>query len=158
MAFNPASKVLKIWLVWYTIYSPMSETKDRSSRRNQYLLSALVKAEKDFDDLLAFIKGYELVLVKTENLGEQVLTFAINKNRALMLVSAFFTCEADVIPRLEKDLRHEEYVERFLLTTWKADPDAPKRQTNMRGGRRDRDAAPSDRPMVASTYVRPENV
>ena len=139
----------------------MSETKDRSSRRNQYLLTALVKEEKDFDDLIAFAKNYEIIIVKTENLGEQPLSFPINKHKVLTVVSIFFTADGGVIPQIEKELRHEEYVERFLLTTWKADPDAPKRQNNMRGGRRDRDAAPSERPertAAAPVYMRPENV
>lgn len=139
----------------------MSETKDRSSRRNQYLLSALITEEKDLDDLTAFLKGYQLEIVKSENLGEQVLAYSINKHRSLILISLFFTADAAVIPALEKDLRHEESVQRFLLTTWKADPDAPKRQTNLRGGRRDRDAAPTERgerTMSAPVTMRPENV
>lgn len=138
----------------------MSDNKDTTSRHDQYLLTALVKEEKDFDDLIAFMKGYELTIVKTENLDEQNLSYPINKYRTLLLVSIFFTAEKNIIPTLEKDLRHEETIQRFLLTTWKADPDAPKRASGMRGRRPERETErePAAEPALVASVKADENV
>lgn len=97
-----------------------------------YLLTALVKDEAAFGELESFVKKSELTIKKSENLGRRVLAYPINKQRELTLASIFFTAEANIIPELEKSLHHEESIERFLLTTWKGDLDAPKRYNKER--------------------------
>ena len=106
----------------------MSET-DRSEL---YLISALVKTEAAFDEMVAFLKTQALEIKKTENLGERALAHVINKHRTLLLVSIFFTADPAVIPALNKALKTEDAVERYLLTDWKGDIDAPRRSERPR--------------------------
>lgn len=92
---------------------------------NLYLLSALVK------DGAAAIKQLQKVLegkveiVKCEDFGPKPLAFAVNKQRQLNLISIFFTAEGSVVKALQQELIHEEALERFLLTTWREDPERP---------------------------------
>ena len=112
----------------------MSEKKENklvlAEGEKLYLLSALVKEEADLNELVDFLAKHELSIKKSENLGSKTLSFAVNKNHELLLTSVFFTAATTVIPALEKSLHHEEYVQRFLLTDWNGDIDAPKRNSD----------------------------
>lgn len=112
----------------------MSDTKETTIPEGEklYLLSALVKQEADLAELVEFVKKHELTLKKSEFIGPKTLSFPVNKQRELSLVSIFFTADSAVVPTFEKTLRHEDYVQRFLLTDWKGDIDAPKRNQDRR--------------------------
>lgn len=108
---------------------------EESPEEQLYLLSALVKDDAAFEDLQNFLKKAQLTIKKSESLGRRMLAYPINKERELTLVSVFFTADPKIIPELDQSLRHEESLERFLLTTWKGDLDAPKRYSKERGER-----------------------
>lgn len=103
------------------------ENVEQSNRL--YLLTTLIKEEKDFDQIVSAVKAAGATVVKTENLGERTLAFPVKKHRALILASIFFTATSGEVKAINQELKSEEAVFRFLLTDWKADPDAPKRPT-----------------------------
>lgn len=97
-----------------------------------YLLSLLVQDEK----ALATVKDYlkdRVKILKDENLGVKTLAYPINKHKELTLISIFFTANSDVVGPIERELKLEEEVERFLLTTWRGDIN--KEMTNERNRR-----------------------
>ena len=110
------------------------ETKTADREGQRYLLTILAEDDAAKDKLEGFLKEAEITPERVENLGRRNLTFSINKRTELTMISAFFTVAPSIIPDLEKKLRHEEYIERFLLTTWKAEV----AQFSERGGRRPR--------------------
>lgn len=110
------------------------ETKVEAHEGQRYLLTVLAQDDAAKEKLEGFLKENEITPERVENLGRRNLTFSINKHSELTLISAFFTVSPSTIPALEKKLRHEEYIERFLLTTWKAEV----AQFSERGGRRPR--------------------
>lgn len=97
------------------------EAKPTKTDGQLYLLSALVNDEKALDEVSQFISAKGGKIKKAESLGRKQLTIFINKKNEYVLVSVFFNAESAVIPQIEKDLRHEQAVERFLLTTWDAE-------------------------------------
>ncbi|MBI4948173.1 30S ribosomal protein S6 [Candidatus Berkelbacteria bacterium] len=92
-----------------------------------YLLSALVKTEADFAELEKFIKEFEVTVKKSENLGERKLAFQIKKESTLLLTSIFFETDTQTAKKIDKEIKTEEHVCRYLLTDWKGDIDTPKR-------------------------------
>ncbi len=110
------------------------ETAELAETGQLYLVSALVQKDEALDELVAFLKKAGCLVKKTENLGVKTLYVTINKHSALTLVSVFFTAPAAIAHKLQATLRHEEYVERFLLTTWRGDLEAPVRKP--RGARK----------------------
>lgn len=92
-----------------------------------YLLTALVKTEADFAELEKLIKGFGVTLKKSENLGERKLAFSIKKEATLLLTSFFFETDSQNAKKIDKELKTEEFIYRYLLTDWKGDIDAPKR-------------------------------
>jgi len=100
------------------------ETKTR-----MYLLSALTKdSQKALLELTELVKQSGSKVEKSEDLGPKRLAFAINKARELSLVSVFFLADRQILTALDGELKHAENIERYLLTDWKADLDAPKRR------------------------------
>jgi ribosomal protein S6 len=99
-----------------------------------YHLCVLIKEDKALESLVAHLKSYQINIKKEENLGKRELVFPINKSSELILASVFFTSPAIEVKKIEKDLKHEEYIERFLLTDWRGDPDAPARKERPRVG------------------------
>lgn len=108
------------------------ETTDKAEAGQLYLVSALVQKDDALDQLTAYLKKAGCDIKKTENLGVKNLYVPINKHHALTLVSAFFTAPAAVAHQLQQALRHEEYVERFLLTTWRGDLEARERKPRVK--------------------------
>lgn len=92
-----------------------------------YLLSALTKEAGALDELKKFVTDAGATVVKAEDLGSRKLAFPINKHAELTLVSVFFSADGAASHALQEALRHEEWVERFLVTTWNASPDQPVR-------------------------------
>lgn len=104
------------------------ETTDQADAGQLYLISALVQKDEALDELASYLKKAGCLVKKTENLGLKTLYVTINKHSALTLVSVFFTAPAAVAHKLQASLRHEESLERFLLTTWRGDLEAPVRK------------------------------
>ncbi len=98
-----------------------------------YLLSALVQKEASLKTIESLVAEHAKV-AKAESLGAKQLAFSINKHRELTLVSVFFHAEPGIIPQLEKELKTEDEVERYLITTWRGDinkemtSDRPRRE------------------------------
>lgn len=105
----------------------MLETPTTTSEK-LYLLSALLKEEAALAELVQFVGKHNAIVKKSENLGSRTLSFPVLGERELLLTSIFFMAEPSAVASLEKALRHEEYVKRFLLTDWKGDIDAPVRK------------------------------
>jgi len=94
-----------------------------------YLLTVLVQDEKVLATILDSLKDRSTV-VKQENLGLKTLAYPINKHRELTMISIFFTASGEAVTAIEKDLKTETDIERFLLTSWKGDiekTDSPRR-------------------------------
>jgi ribosomal protein S6 len=85
-----------------------------------YLLTLLVSDEKSLATVKEHLKD-RVKIVKEENLGPRTLAYPINKHKELTLISIFFTADSTVVTAIEKELKLEEEVERFLLTTWRGD-------------------------------------
>lgn len=100
---------------------------------NLYLVSALAQDEAALKTLTTHLDGKAKV-AKAESLGKKTLAYPINKHKELYLLSVFFTAEPNEIPGLEKELSHEDEIERFLVTTWRGDinkeprSDRPRRE------------------------------
>lgn len=103
---------------------------DAFEQIERYLLSALVENPTTLEEIKKIVTDFDGEIVKTEELGERKLAFPINKKSELHLVSIFFMNKPEVIPGLEKQLRSEDKIARFLLTRWTSDPNA-----EARGGR-----------------------
>ncbi len=110
------------------------ETAEAAETGALYLVSALVQKDEALDELTAFLKKAGCDIKKTENLGVKTLYVPINKHNSLTLVSVFFTAPAAVAHKLQESLKHEEAVERFLLTTWRGDLEPRERKP--RGARK----------------------
>ncbi len=93
----------------------------KASFEGRYLLSALVQDEKALEGIAKLVEATEAKVLKSESLGKKTLTFAINKHKELILVSVFFEGTAQQVNNLEKTLKHEEEIERFILTKWHAE-------------------------------------
>lgn len=102
--------------------------QDITDTNQLYLISALVQEDKNLETLKKHV-GQVGTIVKEENLGTRQLAYPINKHNQLTLVSVFFNCSPSGIAALEQELRHEEEIERYLLTTWKGDINSPKRKS-----------------------------
>lgn len=98
----------------------------------RYLLTILAKEDGALAKLEDLLKSLDIVVEKSENLGRRPLTFPIKKNHELLLMSCYFTIDPTLAPKLDKKLAHEEYITRFLLTTWNAEI----ADYNERGGKR----------------------
>jgi ribosomal protein S6 len=85
-----------------------------------YLLTFLVRDEKSLTTVKDHLKD-RVTIVKEESLGPKTLAFPINKHPELTLMSIFFTADHNVIAGIEKELKLEDEVERFLLTDWQGD-------------------------------------
>lgn len=92
-----------------------------------YLISALVQDEALLDKLTNLVKAAGAQIKKAESLGSKQLSVKINKHRALVLLSIFFDAPGATVDQLQKSLRHEEEIERFLITTWRGPLDQPRR-------------------------------
>ncbi len=106
--------------------------KDESTPRSEtplYLLSALVQKDEAMAAIEALVEKTGGVIKKTENLGSKQLAFAINKHRQLILVSVFFEAEPGQLPAIQTAVRQAALCERFLLTTWAADPNQKPSRT-----------------------------
>lgn len=110
-----------------TKVAPVKEEVEQKVQK-MYLLSAL-SLEDCAEKLSDFVKSHGGEVKKVESLGEKELHFPINKHNKLHLASVFFLSVAATIKSIEKELRHEEWLERFLLTDWKGDLEPPKRRT-----------------------------
>jgi small subunit ribosomal protein S6 len=97
-----------------------------------YLLSALGRDGSVLDHLAEQLKKHDVVIKKTEDLGMKKLAYPINKQTDLNLVSIFFEAPGATAYALENQLRHEEEVERFLLTRWNASLEASNRTSRMK--------------------------
>ena len=104
------------------------ETPEQADAGQLYLVSALVQKDKALDHLVEFLKKAGCEIKKTENLGVKSLYVRINKHNSLTLISVFFTAPGAVAHKLQQTLRHEEAIERFLLTTWRGDLNPPERR------------------------------
>jgi len=99
--------------------------KDESTPKAEtplYLLSALVQKDDALAAIETLVEKSGGAIKKTENLGNKQLAFAINKHHQLILVSVFFESEPGLLPTIQTALRQSAFCERFLLTTWAADP------------------------------------
>lgn len=99
-------------------------------KTQMYLLSALSKdGAAALDELAKIISSAGLKVAKSEDLGVRKLAFSINGNRELSLVSVFFSADPASLKNVQNELTHADLIERFLLTTWRASLDEPKRKT-----------------------------
>lgn len=105
------------------------ESKTGDSKTRMYLLSGLTKdSSTGLAELTALVAAAGSKVEKTEDLGVKRLAFPINKNRELALVSVFFNADGIIVKKLDSELKHAEIIERYLLTTWRAGLEAPKRR------------------------------
>lgn len=112
--------------------SQVTQSVEAPAQTQLYLLSALGKDASVLDHLAEQLKKHEVVIKKTEDLGMKKLAYPINKQTDLNLVSIFFEAPGAVAYALENQLRHEEEVERFLLTRWNASLEASNRTSRMK--------------------------
>jgi len=104
------------------------ETPAEASTR-LYLLSALTKdSSHTLSELTELIGQAGSKVEKSEDLGLKRLAFAINKARELTLVSVYFRATAAILAAITAELKHADSLERYLLTDWKADLNAPARR------------------------------
>lgn len=107
----------------------LGEPKAGELKTRMYLLSALTTdAASALDELTALVSSAGSKVEKAEDLGLKRLAFPINKHRELSLVSVFFNAESQTIKTLDSELKHAETIERFLMSTWRAGLDEPKRR------------------------------
>jgi len=100
------------------------ETIEDASEEQLYLVSALTEdSAKALSILEGHIKSSGAKVVKAEDLGPKPLAFPINKKRQLNLVSVFFTLERKDVAALTEEFRHESGINRFIITTWREDPE-----------------------------------
>ena len=122
---NAGKEMAKTAVLKKEIVEPITEP---SGATGLYLISALVKNDEALEKVASFIKESGAEVKKAENLGIKSLVFPINKNHQLTLVSVFFTAESKTANKLQETLRHEEFIERFLLTTWRGPIELPPRK------------------------------
>lgn len=109
----------------------MIDLMEEATRTERYLLTGLVGESAMLPSLAAKIKDAGTTVVKTEELGTRRLAFPIQKKHELQLISIFFEAEPTIIPSLERSLRQENELKRFLLTKWAVDPnEEPRRRRN----------------------------
>ena len=98
-------------------------------KTRMYLLSALTKdGQKALAELTELVGQAGSKVAKAEDLGPKKLAFAVNKERELTLVSVFFEANREILVTLDSELKHADTLERYLLTDWKADLNAPARR------------------------------
>lgn len=85
-----------------------------------YLLSALSTDGTVLPMLTEKVEQKGAVIKKSEDLGVKRLAYPINRHNELTLVSLFFEATAKAIQELNQELRHQDQVERFLITRWNA--------------------------------------
>lgn len=105
----------------------IDSTNSTAGSAELYLLSALLETEESLKHLTEQIKSKAVEVKKSESLGARNLTFPIKGHQALILASVFFTAEPSTIAELERELRHDNQVVRFLVTTWNDDINQPMR-------------------------------
>ncbi len=115
--------------------SPADDTIDEAKtgevKSRMYLMSALAKdAASALGELTALVASAGSKVEKAEDLGLKKLAFPINKHRELSLVSVFFNATSQTIRTLDGELKHAETIERYLLSTWRAGLDEPKRRSS----------------------------
>ena len=133
------------------------ESKSTSAKTQMYLLSALVKdAEVGLAALTALVQAGGLKVEKTEDFGLKKLAFPINKQLELTLVSVFFLSDAPSVRALDSELAHAETIERFLLTTWRAGLDEPKRRQAERQKRELAASLPQEQSRLEPAIETPE--
>jgi len=99
------------------------------SKTRMYLLSALaVDGQKAISELTNLVSQAGSKVEKSEDLGLKRLAFVINKHYELVLVSVFFQADRGILTKLDAELKHTDTIERYLLTDWKADLNAPARR------------------------------
>lgn len=103
-------------------------TTNPATAAEVYLVSALVQKDENLDELVEDIKKAGAQVKKSENLGAKHLFVKINGHTSLTLVSVFFTAAPAVAHRLGSSLKAAEYLERFLLTTWRGDLEPKERK------------------------------
>lgn len=101
----------------------------------RYLLSALVEKAEELENLSEIVSQAGGKIEKADDLGIKQLAFPIAKHTSLNLVSVFFTATSGTTFALNKALRHDEAVKRYLLTKWygdklkkKVSPDKDKKE------------------------------
>jgi ribosomal protein S6 len=87
----------------------------------RYLLTILAQDDSDLEKLETFLKEFDINIEKVENLGRRSLFFPVDKQRELILMSAFFVAQNDQAPIIENKLNHEAFAKRILLTKWNAE-------------------------------------
>ena len=90
--------------------------------KKRYLLSVLSQKPDVLPGLVGLIKAEEAEIEKEESLGQKTLAWPVNKVTEVNLDSVFFKLDSDRVGPLEKRLREDALYLRYLLTTWKADP------------------------------------
>jgi len=97
------------------------------AKQKLYLLSALGEngpaTVKIIEGLLG---GLGAQIEKTEDLGPRELAQPVKKRHQLSLVSVFFALDGAKLKQFEEQLREEETIVRFLLTSWRAPLEEPK--------------------------------
>lgn len=98
----------------------------------RYLVTALVESADVLTHLTETVKAAGAAVVKTEALGLRKLAFPIAKRSDLELISVFFETNPATINDLEKTLKTDATLKRFLLTKWSVDPNAEPRSRTKR--------------------------
>ena len=110
-------------------FDEVGGSKIGEPKTQMYLLSALTKdAKSALDELTALVAAAGSKIEKAEDLGLRKLHFPINKLSELFLVSVFFKADSQTIRTLDSELKHTETIERYLMSTWRAGLDEPKRR------------------------------
>lgn len=98
-----------------------------TAKQKLYLLSALGEngpaIVKNIESLLGNLGAQ---IEKIEDLGQRELAQPVKKHHQLSLVSVFFRLDNAKIKQFEEQLREEETIIRFLLTSWRAPLEEPK--------------------------------
>ncbi|HUD20501.1 MAG TPA: 30S ribosomal protein S6 [Candidatus Saccharimonadales bacterium] len=90
-----------------------------------YLISILTQEESALDEFVQTVEKAGGVIKKSESLGRKTLAYSINKHPELILMSIFCELDSDQVKPLEQTLKHEDYIERYLLTKWDAELPVP---------------------------------
>lgn len=97
-----------------------------------YMLSALSQDGTVLPVLVERVEQKGGIIKKTEDLGVKRLAYPINHQTELTLVSLFFEASGQAIQELNQELRHEDKVERFLITCWNAPLEQSERMSKMK--------------------------
>lgn len=87
---------------------------------SRYLLTFLAKDRSALGEIEKIVKEHGQI-EKKEDLGVKKLFFPINKEWELSLLSIFFQADSSVIKKLERQLKEQNSIFRFILTRWNAE-------------------------------------